>query len=73
MAMITHHNNLAVLPKLELVSPFSQGSKAGASGIWAADVPAIRRSFELIEGLSMVRRQEGWSTDVAMRGKRGGV
>ena len=56
-AVITHHNNLAALPKLDLVNPFGQGSKAGACGIWAADVPAIRRSFELIEGLSMVRRR----------------
>lgn len=52
---ISHQNNLSVLPTLELLPPFGAGSKAGASGIWAADVPAMKRSFQLLEGLSQVR------------------
>lgn len=55
-AVLSHRHNLTASTKLELLPPFGQGAKAGASGIWAADVPAIKRSFQLLEGLSMVRR-----------------
>lgn len=57
--VVSHLSNLSMLPKLEVLPPFGAGSKAGASGIWAADVPAIKRSFQLLEGLSMVRERKG--------------
>lgn len=40
--------------QVEVLPPFGQGAKAGASGIAAADVPAIKRSYQLLEGLSLV-------------------
>eukprot|EP00903_Cladosiphon_okamuranus_P015566 g14371.t1 len=52
---VSHLSNLSMLPKLEMLPPFGAGNKVGASGIWAADVPAMKRSFELLEGLSMAR------------------
>lgn len=54
--VVNHLSNLSQLPKLEMLPPFGAGSKAGASGIWAADVPAIKRSFQLLEGLSLVSK-----------------
>lgn len=53
-AYISHVTNNSASGRAELQAPFAQGSKAGASGISAADVPAIKRSFELLEGLSQV-------------------
>ena len=57
-AKIVQLSNLEVLPKLEPLPPFGQGSKVGASGISAADVPAMKRSFDLLKGLSMVSSAE---------------
>lgn len=54
--VVNHLSNLSQLPRLEMLPPFGAGSKAGASGIWAADVPAIKRSFQLLEGLSLVSK-----------------
>ncbi|CAM9426216.1 unnamed protein product, partial [Scytosiphon promiscuus] len=54
-AVVSHLSNLSMLPRLEMLPPFGPGSKAGASGIWAADVPAMKRSYELLEGLSLAR------------------
>eukprot|EP00752_Nemacystus_decipiens_P017641 g15812.t1 len=51
--VVKHLDNLSQLPRLEVIPPFGAGSKAGASGIWAADVPAIKRSHQLLEGLSL--------------------
>lgn len=56
--VVSHMNNLSMLPKLEALPPFGPGSKSAASGIWASDVPAMQRSFQLLDGLSLVRDRE---------------
>ncbi|CAM9458256.1 unnamed protein product, partial [Ectocarpus sp. 12 AP-2014] len=56
--VVSHLNNLSMLPKLEALPPFGPGSKSAASGIWASDVPAMQRSFQLLDGLSLGQGKE---------------